>query len=65
MSYEGTDCPCGDVKPKNTMLCDGCKTAFKDHPSMATFLDTTEAAEVRRHAAIILVSLARKRKAKG
>lgn len=64
MSYEGTTCPCGDKKAPGTMLCDGCMTEFADHSAMATFQDTTLCHESRRQAAIILVTLARKRRHK-
>jgi len=61
MSYENTSCPCGGKKPTDTMLCDECNEAFKDRPEMR-YLDPQWSTESRRHDAIILVSLARKRK---
>lgn len=61
MSYEGTKCPCGGKKPANTMLCDGCMTAFADHPAMAVFSDRALDVELRRHAAITLLTLACRR----
>ncbi len=64
MSYEGTTCPCGGKKAPNTMLCDGCMTEFKDHPAMASFTDKKNDVEIRRHAALTLLTLARGRKGK-
>lgn len=61
MSYENTQCPCGGKKPTQTMLCDDCLEAFKDRKELATFQDTSHGLEMRRHAAIILLSLARRR----
>lgn len=62
MSYEGTKCPCGGKKASNTMLCNGCMTAFANHPSMKVFLDTNADREARRHSAMILLEMARVRK---
>lgn len=62
MSYEGTTCPCGDKKQANTMLCTSCMDAFANHPSMAVFQNTNGDREQRRHAAMILLELARSRK---
>jgi hypothetical protein len=64
MSYEGTICPCGGKKDSNTMLCNGCMTAFAQHPSMSAYLDKSKDVEARRHAALTLLSLARDRKAR-
>lgn len=61
MSYEDTHCPCGDKKPTDTMLCDACVEAFKDRKEMATY-NSSEPVEYRRHAAMILLALARGRK---
>ncbi len=61
MSYEDTNCPCGDRKPTDTMLCDACMEYLKDHRAMAEF-QSGAAVESRRHAATILLSLARGRK---
>jgi hypothetical protein len=62
MSYEDTNCPCGDRKQNETMLCDTCMEHLKDRREMKTFHDHTESVEIRRQAAIILLALARKRK---
>ena len=61
MSYENSICPCGGKKPTDTMLCDACEDALADHPAMGIFKDLTMRTEARRHAAITLVTLARKR----
>jgi hypothetical protein len=61
MSYEDTKCPCGDRKPTDTMLCDACLDDLKDRREMATFR-SAEPVEYRRHAATILLELARGRK---
>lgn len=62
MSYEDTNCPCGGKKPTDTMLCDECLAAFADRPEMGIFKDGSQNVASRRHAAIILVTLARGRK---
>lgn len=62
MSFEDTHCPCGGKKERETMLCAECVEWLKDKPAMKAFLDETCAVEYRRQAAIILVTLARKRK---
>ena len=62
MSYSDTNCPCGGKKPTDTMLCDDCNTAYAEHPSMRVFRDKTNSTDSRRHAAIVLLSLSRKRK---
>ncbi len=62
MSYENTHCPCGGKKVTDTMLCNECETEFSEHVSMKTFRDESARVESRRHAAIILLSLARRRK---
>lgn len=62
MSYAGTVCPCGEKKPGGTMLCPGCENAFAEHPSMAAFKDTSIDRELRQHAAMTLLTLARGRK---
>ena len=64
MSFDGTVCPCGDKKPSGTMLCCGCEEAFANHPSMRSFNDKSIDRELRRHAAITLLTLARDRKKK-
>jgi hypothetical protein len=61
VSYEDTNCPCGDRKPTDTLLCDACMEHLKDRREMATF-KSNEPVEWRRHAAIILLALARGRK---
>ncbi len=61
MSFENTKCPCGDTKPSDTMLCDGCLADFKDRREMSEYQNPKLSVEYRRSAAIILVSLARGR----
>lgn len=62
MSYDDTKCPCGGKKPPSTMLCDECIEAFKDRKELQQYQDNSYTVEFRRHAAIILLTLARKRK---
>ena len=61
MSFENSKCPCGAKKPTDTMLCDECVTHLAHRREMADYQDGKLPVEVRRHAAIILVSLARRR----
>ena len=42
MSYEDTNCPCGDNKERDTMLCATCMETFKDRREMKTFLNGNE-----------------------
>jgi hypothetical protein len=60
MSFEDTNCPCGGKKDPATMLCDACMDYLKDRKEMAIFM-ADGPVEYRRHAAIILLSLARGR----
>lgn len=64
MSYHDTNCPCGGKKGTDIMLCDDCLTTFADHPSMKVFNDPSFGLDARRQAAIILITLARKRRLK-
>lgn len=61
MSYEDTNCPCGGKKPTDTMLCDACELAFVEHPAMKDFNNGSLGTDTRHHAAVILVTLSRKR----
>lgn len=61
MSYEDTNCPCGDQKPTDTMLCDACMEDLQDRREMVIFR-SADPVESRRHAATILLALARRRK---
>lgn len=62
MSFENTSCACGDTKARETMLCIQCTDHLKGREEMEVFLNERERFESRRRAAIILLSLARKRK---
>jgi hypothetical protein len=63
MTYDDTHCPCGGTKLRETMLCGECDTALADHPSMKVFKDPEHyKVDSRRHAAIVLLSLSRKRR---
>jgi hypothetical protein len=62
MSYENTNCPCGEKKPTDTMLCDACNAHFADRREMADYQNGGLKVEWRRGAAIILLALARRRK---
>jgi hypothetical protein len=64
MSYEDTNCPCGGKKPTETMLCGDCLAAFAEHPAMRELNDARNSGSSRRHAATILLALARRRKCK-
>lgn len=61
MSYEDSNCPCGEKKTPNDMLCDACMEHLNAHPSMAVFLNDSAPLPARRQAAIILLSLSRNR----
>lgn len=61
MAYDDSKCPCGGRKAPGTMLCDDCVAAFKDRKELAEYQDGKLALEYRRHAAMILLALARGR----
>ncbi len=62
MAYEDTNCPCGDKKLTDTMLCPACQAHFAERRELAEYQDGNLPVEYRRNAAVILVSLARRRK---
>ncbi len=61
MSYADEKCPCGGKKQRDTMLCSDCETALADRHEMRRYQDGTIPIDLRRHAAIVLLSLARGR----
>lgn len=61
MSFENTQCPCGGKKPTDTMLCDLCVDFVKERKEWKIFNDYNHGLEYRRHAAVILLTLARTR----
>ena len=62
MSYDDTRCPCGDRKPTDTMLCDACVSHLQARREMAIFRSPDDDVQYRRHAAVVLLALARGRK---
>lgn len=52
MSYHDNQCPCGLKKPRDTMLCNGCMTDFKDTKEMKVFTDETASIPSQRAAAL-------------
>jgi len=62
MSFDNSQCPCGGKKPPGNMLCDECVATFSDRRELKKYKDGTLPTFYRRNAAIILLSLARKRK---
>lgn len=64
MSFENNLCPCGGKKERETMLCAACESKFAGHPSMAAFKNHDLPVTARRHAAEVLISLARCRNRK-
>lgn len=65
MSYEDTNCVCGERKELETLLCAACAEHLKDHPAMKYLRDTTNPTGGRRHSAIVLLACARARKRGG
>ena len=63
MSYADNKCPCGAKKMTDTLICGACQHDFKDHPAMRVYMSEFEPNISKRHAAIILLSLSRKRNA--
>lgn len=63
MSYEDTNCPCGGTKDRQTMLCPACREAFNDRREMTEYTDVHLPVAFRRQAALVLVTLARGRRA--
>ena len=63
MAYDDMICPCGDTKMRETMLCLACEKQFEGHPEMTVFRDDVRyTVNSRRSAAIVILSLARRRK---
>lgn len=63
MAYDDMTCPCGDTKMRETMLCLACEKHFDEHPEMTVFRDDVRyTVNSRRSAAIVILSLARRRK---
>ena len=62
MSYENNKCPCGERKERETMLCADCERDFASTIELAAYRDETGPTGVRRHAAIKLLAMARRRK---
>ncbi len=61
MSYEDTKCPCGGKKESGTMICMTCVDAFKDTNEFRTMNEKEWPVETRRRAAIILLTMSRRR----
>lgn len=61
MAYEDTNCPCGGKKARETMLCPACQQEFAQRREMAGFQNETAGFEYRRHCAIALLGMARRR----
>ena len=59
MSFDNSQCPCGGKKPPEEMLCDQCVADLSSRPEMETFRDQQRPTDLRRHAAIILITLSR------
>ena len=62
MSYEDTNCPCGDAKERETMLCKHCEEYFAQTTELATLKTLHWPIEAKRVAAVRLLSMARRRK---
>ena len=62
MSYENTVCPCGGKKPTDTMFCSDCEAYLADRPEKRVYLDKDVDVDIRRHAAGILLTLAKGRR---
>lgn len=62
MSYENTKCPCGDRKPRQTLICETCQAAFGSTVESAAFQNRRLPIAARRAAAIRLLSYSRRRK---
>lgn len=62
MSFNNTKCPCGGRKEPQTFLCPACVIAFSDRPEMSDYMDERLGLDLRRDAAFVLLSLAKKRR---
>ena len=62
MAFDDTRCPCGDKKRPGTMLCDACEAWLSDRREIRDYQDSALDVELRQHAAITLLTLARGRK---
>jgi hypothetical protein len=62
MSYEDTNCPCGDKKERETMICQQCETTFASTTEVAALKIPDWPFEAKRCAAIRLLAMCRRRK---
>lgn len=62
MSYEDTNCPCGDKKRRETMICSLCEATFLSTKELAVFNNSDWPVEARRIAAVRILSMCRRRK---
>lgn len=62
MSYENTQCPCGNRKLVETMLCDDCERTFASTLDRKRMDDLTANWSARRGAAIRVLAQARRRR---
>lgn len=61
MSYENNRCPCGNRKPRETMLCHACAALVAGSPDAITMADEAAPLATRRRAAVRILSRARTR----
>lgn len=62
MSFEGTNCPCGDRKERETLLCRACDSHLEGTFEMRIYRAKDNERGERRCAAIRLLAMARRRK---
>lgn len=61
MSFADSNCVCGGKKIRNTLVCDACEEALKDHPSMKAYNNFKLSVADRSHAAHVIIAVAGKR----
>ena len=62
MAFDDTNCPCGDSKERETMLCQQCAGYFGHTVEMAAVNNLQWPVEARRASAIRLLAMSRRRK---
>ncbi len=62
MSFENQQCPCGDKKQPETMLCAACEKSVAGTFDRSRMDDRTAPLEARRRSAIRILSECRRRK---
>lgn len=62
MAYDDTNCPCGEQKERQTLICKHCESAFRNTIEYKGYANERINTRMRRGCAIRLLSMSRQRK---